>query len=235
LFALPTRDFEVVFEETRPFDSGSGPTSLQAILTFIDPNLGGSGYLERFARRLSEVAAAALQHLDHDDCETACYRCLKSYDNQRHHARLSWPLVTSTLEGLREDPPEPIALSAQDLNDPRPWREAFEAGVGSPLKFRCWIQMQAAGLSPVKQYPINDPDTGRLLTIADFAFPDERVAVYVDGASIHVGNVLRRDRRIEQRLREMEPAWTVIRLGRRQIDHHPEELIEPIRAALGSA
>src|SRR5262249_416392 len=176
--------------------------------------------LGRFARRRPEVAAAALQHLDHDDCDTACYRCLKSYDNQRHHARLSWPLVTSTLEGLREDPPEAIAPSAQDLNDPGPWREALEAGVGSPLEMRCWTPTQADGLSPVKQPPINDPETRRLLPIADFAFPDDRVAVYVDGASIHVGTVLRRDRRIEQRLRSMEPPWTVIRLGRRQIDSH---------------
>ena len=234
LFALSTRDFEVVFEGTRPFQSGTGPTPLQAILTFVDPNLGGSGYLERFARRLPEVAVAALQHLDHEDCETACYRCLKSYDNQRHHARLSWPLVTSTLEGLREDPPVAVATSAQDLNDPRPWREAFEAGVGSPLEFRCWTHMQAAGLNPVKQFPITDPDTRRLLTIADFAFPEECVSIYVDGASIHVGNVLRRDRRIEQRLHGMEPSWTVIRLGRSQIDHHPGEMIERIRAALGS-
>ena len=95
--------------------------------------------------------------------------------------------------------------------------------------------MQAAGLNPVKQFPITDPDTRRLLTIADFAFPDERVLIYVDGASIHVGNVLRRDRRIEQRLRGMEPPWTVIRLGRRQIDHHPGEMIEQIQSALGSA
>jgi len=225
----------VVFEGTRPFESDTGSGSLQAILTIIDPNLGGSGYLERFAQRLPEVAAAALQHLDHDDCDTACYRCLKSYDNQRHHARLSWPPVTSTLEGLRHDPPEAIALSAQDLHDPRPWREAFEAGVGSPLELRCWTHMQAAGLSPAKQHPIHDPETRRLLTIADFAFPDDQVAVYVDGASIHLGHVLRRDRRIEQRLRGMEPPWTVIRLDRRQIDLHSQEMVDRIRTALGPA
>jgi hypothetical protein len=61
------------------------------------------------------------------------------------------------------------------------------------------------------------------------------VAVYVDGASIHVGNVLRRDRRIEQRLQSLEPPWTVVRLDRRQIDHRPGEMLEWIRKALGSA
>jgi very-short-patch-repair endonuclease len=148
---------------------------------------------------------------------------------------LSWPLVTSTLEGLRQDPPEAIATSAQDLNAPAPWREAFEAGVGSPLEWRCWTHMQAAAFSPARQHPIPDPQTRRLLTIADFAFPDHRVAVYVDGASIHVGNVLRRDRRIAQRLQSLEPPWTIIRLDRRQIDHRPGEMVERIRTALGSA
>src|SRR5262249_9806012 len=143
---------------------------------------GGSGYLERFAERLPEVAEAALHHLDHDDCETACYRCLKSYDNQRHHEVLRWPLVVSTLEGLREEAPSATTLTKADLNDPRPWLEAFEAGVGSPLEYRCLMLLTAAGLNPLKQFPIADPSTGRVFTVTDFAYPDRRVAVYVDGA-----------------------------------------------------
>ena len=178
------------------------------------------------------MAAATLHHLDHAGCEAACYRCLKSYNNQRHHDLLNWPLVVSTLEGLREDAPVPVPLEAIDLNDPRPWREAFEAGVGSPLEYRCWMQLQAAGLAPQKQHPIADPATGRRITVADFAFPDRRVAVYVDGASIHVGEVLRRDRRIEESLRAMESPWTVLRYGRKDIDGNPGLMIEQIRGAV---
>src|SRR4051794_22757137 len=72
--------------------------------------------------------------------------------------------------------------------------------------------------------------TGRLITIADFAFPDRRVAVYVDGMSIHLGEVLRRDRRIEERLRTMSPSWTVFRLGRRDIDGDPQRTVERVTA-----
>ena len=43
------------------------------------PSLGGSGYLPRIAEQFHAVAARAIEHLDHSDCETACYRCLKSY------------------------------------------------------------------------------------------------------------------------------------------------------------
>jgi hypothetical protein len=46
----------------------------------------------------------------------------------------------------------------------------------SSLEHRCWVLLQAAGLAPLKQYPIAEPTTGRLITSADFAFPDRRVA-----------------------------------------------------------
>src|SRR5262249_46202118 len=62
LFALASRDFEVQFEGTRALNASGVGTFRQGILTFIDPNLGGSGYLERFAERLPEVARAALYH-----------------------------------------------------------------------------------------------------------------------------------------------------------------------------
>ena len=104
--------------------------------------------------------------------------------------------------------------------------------MGSPLEYRCWLLLQAAGLTPLKQFPIADPTTGRLITIADFAFPDRRVAVYIDGVSIHLGEVLRRDRRIEERLKGMTPPWTVVRLSRRNIDGEQQHTIGRVTAAL---
>jgi hypothetical protein len=230
LFALSSRDFEVVFEAVRIVPGPNGEPTRQGILTFIDPNLGGSGYLEKFAAQLPEVAAGALHHLDHDDCEAACYRCLKSYDNQRRHDLLRWPLVISTLEGLRDEAPAAVPLDAIDVNDPRPWRAAFEAGVGSPLEHRCLLLLQSAGLAPQKQFSIQSG--GRLITVADFAFPEQRVAIYVDGASIHLGEVLSRDRRIERRLRDLSEPWTVIRLRRRDIDFSAAETVARIRSPL---
>jgi hypothetical protein len=232
LFALASRDFEVQFEGVRALTASGGGTFRQGILTFIDPNLGGSGYLERFAARLPEVARAALHHLDHDGCEAACYRCLKSYDNQRLHDRLQWPLVVSTLEGLCEDAAVAAPLSDADVNDPTPWREAFAAGVASPLEHRCLLLLERSGLKPSLQFPIADAASGRVFTIADFAFPGRRVAIYVDGASIHLGEVLRRDRRIEERLRGMDPPWEVLRLGRKDMEGGAQTTLERVRAAL---
>lgn len=37
--------------------------------------------------------------------------------------------------------------------------------------------------------------------------PDRQLAIYVDGAAIHVGRPLRRDRFIRARLRNADPPW----------------------------
>jgi hypothetical protein len=46
---------------------------LRGALTLLDPAVGGSGFLERAAHELHLVAARTLEHLDHKDCDTACY------------------------------------------------------------------------------------------------------------------------------------------------------------------
>jgi hypothetical protein len=74
---------ELDFELEGRWDTGETSSRYGLVsLAFIDPSLGGSGYLERVAENFDHVAARAIDHLDHTDCETACYRCLKSYYNQ---------------------------------------------------------------------------------------------------------------------------------------------------------
>ena len=210
----------------------NGTAFKQGVITFVDPNIGGSGYLEKMAAEFDRVAAAALHHLDHPDCETACYRCLKTYTNQRYHSRLNWPLVTSTLAGLSDVPPESRPLSAAEVNDPRPWLEAYAAGCASPLEHRCLNLLTTAGFAPIKQHPIDDPATGRVFTIADFAFPDQHVAIYVDGLAYHAGDRLRRDRAIDLRLQSMANPWKVLRTTSAQIDRNADRFIAVVRQAI---
>ena len=209
-FALDSADLDVLWEGLRQQQHESKPF-WQGVITFIDPNVGGSGYLEKLAAEFDQVAAAALQHLDHPECESACYRCLKTYENQRYHALLNWPQVSGALEGLCDAPPEALSLSAADLDDPEPWLAAFAAGCASPLEQRALLAMQAAGLQPALQAPIAD-GSGKVFTIADFAFPEQRLAIYVDGLAYHKGDRLRRDRAIDLRLAALEPAWQVLRV-----------------------
>ena len=92
---------ELDFELEGPWPTGDATNRYGMLsLAFIDPSLGGSGYLVRIAEQFHHVARQAIDHLDHPDCETACYRCLKSYYNQRYHQELKWPQVMPALEEL---------------------------------------------------------------------------------------------------------------------------------------
>jgi ATP-dependent helicase YprA (DUF1998 family) len=228
-FALSANDLNALWEGTHEVKVGETVTR-QGVLTFIDPNIGGSGYLRKLVEELPQVARAALEHLDHDGCDTACYRCLKTYLNQRWHSVLRWPVVTSTLAGLAEVAPEPRPLDTIDLNDPAPWAQAFAAGCASPLEYRCLQLLENAGYAPAKQYPINDG--GLPFTVADFAFPDRRVAIYVDGLAFHTGSRLRRDRAIEERLQNMVHPWKILRFTARDVYHNQDSLLAQVESAL---
>jgi replicative superfamily II helicase len=204
-------DNELDFDLEGPWKRAiDGTVATFVSITLTDPTVGGSGYLERVAGELDLVATHALQHLVHPDCETACYRCLKSYRNQRHHRLLQWPLAVPALEVLAEAAPTPQPSGFQD--DPRPWLEAYAEGVGSPLELKFWRLFEKHGFRPEKQMPVRPTAGGPAISVADFGIGAARLAIYIDGASVHVGHRLRRDRLIRQRLREAQPPWQVLEL-----------------------
>lgn len=181
-------------------------------LTFLDPAVGGSGFLDRAAPELHLVAKRALDHLDHAGCETACYRCLKAYQNQRFHASLSWPHAVPDLEVLAASAPVIRAAKLGDVHDPVPWLDAYDSGVGSPLELRFLRLFERAGIAVEKQVPVAPAEGGPPISVADFAIAARRIAIYVDGSAFHKGMNLRRDRSIRTRLRGSEHPWKVIEL-----------------------
>lgn len=222
-FALSPDDLGVLWEGVHTVQVGERKIQ-QGVITFIDSKLGGSGYLRKLVAELSGVAQQALKHLDHDNCETACYRCLKNYQNQRLHDRLKWPVVISTLEGLKEENPQELPLSAADYSDPTPWKEAFAAGCASPLEHRFLKMMEEAELSPLIQYPIAD-DAGKVFTVADFALHDKRLVIYVDGLAYHKGERLRRDKAITDKLVRLQNPWAVVRVTSRNMQQKLNEIV----------
>ncbi len=191
-----------------------GRTRRCGALTLLDPAVGGSGFLDRAADELHLVARRALEHLDHQRCETACYRCLKSYTNQRHHQYLSWPLVLPDLEQLAMAPPE---KTAENHYDPRPWLEAFDAGVGSPLELKFLRLFEKNGINVDKQVPVAPENEGAPISVADFVLTGTKTAIYIDGAAFHRGERLRRDRLIRGKLAAGGAGWRVVVLGKAEL------------------
>ena len=72
-------------------------------------------------------------------------------------------------------------------HDPRPWLEVFAAGVGSPLELRFLRLFEQHGFNPERQVPVSPADGLPPISIADFAVPSRRLAIYVDGAAFHTG------------------------------------------------
>ena len=57
---------ELDFELEGPWNTGeTGTPAATLSLAFIDPSLGGSGYLARLAEQFHPVAGGAIEHLDH--------------------------------------------------------------------------------------------------------------------------------------------------------------------------
>ena len=116
------------------------------------------------------------------------------------------------MEELRQEPPRRRPLETGDIDDPRPWLEAYAAGVGSPLELKFLRLFEKHGFHPEKQTSVSPTDGGAPISVPDFAVPQRRVAIYVDGAAFHTGANLRRDRYIRNRLREGAPPWKVVEL-----------------------
>lgn len=197
-------------------------------LTFIDGAVGGSGFLEKAATELHIVAKRSIEHLDHQDCESACYRCLKSYQNQRYHQHLSWPRIISDLESLSLSTPEKLSQELGDIYDPKPWLDAYDAGVGSPLELAFLRLFEKYDLKLEKQVAVSLSPGQVPISIADFGILDSRLAIYIDSAAFHTGNNLRRDKFIRTRLQEASPAWQVIELTAKDLSRG-KEVMENIR------
>jgi hypothetical protein len=210
-FALSDGDLDFELEGAWAV-SLDGQRCRQVALAFVDPNLGGSGYLSRIADAFDHVAKTAAEHLDHEGCQVACYRCLKAYDNQRYHDSLNWPRVMGDLEALSGMPALSRPLETGDIHDPGPWLEAYQAGVGSPLELRFLRLFEQHGLAVEKQVPVAPGDDEPPISVADFALPGKRVAIYVDSAAFHVGMALRRDRFIRRRLAAGPKPWHIVEL-----------------------
>jgi hypothetical protein len=84
--------------------------------------------------------------------------------------------------------------------------------VGSPLELKFLRLFEAHGFHPEKQVPVSPTQGGAPISVADFAVPARRVAIYVDGVAFHTGTNLRRDRYIRNRLREGSSPWKVMEL-----------------------
>lgn len=155
------------------------PGAADVSLVYYDTLPGGTGYLRRLFDRFPEVAARAYQHLKGHDCESACYRCLKQFWNQRDHALLDKRLVLPSLGMMasaatgREAP----ALSQSEQFD-------------SVIESLVFTKLAEAGLPRPKvgRGNVLRDKTGRGILQMDLSWPDHNLVVLLDGREFHIAS-----------------------------------------------
>jgi hypothetical protein len=87
---------------------------------------------------------------------------------------------------------------------------------------------RAAGLPrPVRQFVLLDAD-GRFIARLDFAFPEQRVGVEIDGLRYHDADA--------DRIRDLQASgvgWHIVRASSADVRHRPDLVVDAIRGALG--
>ena len=236
LFEIDEGDIEGHVLTKTVTEEGRQPYEEVLDILWIDRIIGGSGTLQRLATHFPKVATAALKHLDDHDCPNSCYRCLRSYRNQRWHSLLDWRLVVPFLRALSgETVSEPTTIKGvtpvSSTEGPE-WEEARAEGCESPQELRLLRGIQADGTlpEPDKQHEVYEGN--RLLTRADFAYLDcePKLLIYVDGLKWH-SDVKQRthDNRVTNKLQTMH--YRVLRFLGTETHHTPEACVAQIKEA----
>jgi very-short-patch-repair endonuclease len=207
------------------------PSASEVLL--IDDVVGGSGVIPEIVHHFADVANAALEHLGDHDCESACYRCLRTYRNARYSQHLAWRSALGFLENAAHQPLEHVRDEdrTRDEQDTGAWREAREAGCDSPAELRVLKALRELAVpEPQKQYEVLR-DNRSLLSLADFAWPEQRLLVYVDGLKYHSTKTGReRDARITRELQQN--GWRVQRFLGSEVWREPAGCARQIESLL---
>ena len=184
-----------------------GPDNLQLLvvekpddthdLLIYDPMPGGSGLLDQMLVRWQELIASARDLLAGcvQECETACYACLKTFRNQFYHGMLNRHEALELMEQLNHVP--------EGYRDIVPVFEEEKPGEGNPSNApeADLVRLLREHHFPEGQCRKRICTSVGIPTTPDWVHEPTKVAVYMDGMSrgLHGDpNVARRDHLIRQ-------------------------------------
>lgn len=230
-FALDDYDLDV-WVVTRATGDKRTIEAVQIVL--IDDVTGGSGIIEQIVEGFPRVAAAALEHLDGHGCDSACYRCLRTYRNARYSGFLDWRQSIGFLRAAASvDRLTPTAHRPERTGEGPDWDEARAEGCESPAELRLLRALRGDGLpEPEKQVEVKRA-SGSVISRADFGYPEQRILIYVDGLQYHSS---RKRRELDARqTRELSAlGWTVMRFLGTELWTRMKSCVADVRAAVQS-
>lgn len=221
---LQAGDDEVAgFDWPRPDPESEDATFRLAVLYEEVP--GGAGYLRQLATRFGEVAAALVPVLDDCSCERSCYACLRSYGNQLEEDLLDRHVAADFLRRFIDAP-------VVDGRRVPSYADAFHGRPRSAIERRLAIALMAPGVPRgVAQYAWGDrgstDGTPRPVTVADFAWPEQKIAVFCDGWQHHSAPERQASDKTKRDAMRAQ-GWTVLTYWGGQIVRNAEQCAEEI-------
>jgi len=213
-----------------------GPDDLQLLivhkpddkldLLIYDPMPGGSGLLEQMLARWMELIATAKDLLANctQNCETACYACLKTFRNQFHHPLLNRHHALELMDGLNVVPEgysDIVAVFEE---------EQAEDGTPSNNPEARLVRLLRDHHFPAGECRKRITTSLGIPTEPDWLHEPTKVAIYLDGMSrgLHGDpNVARKDQIIRQAL-EVDD-YKVIVVQKRDLDD-PQAVRQHLRS-----
>lgn len=180
---------------------------------------GGAGYSELIAKNFTEVIKASLERLESCECPESCYRCLRTYRNQRWHKYLNRNLVILWMKSILE---APLLISDEDARKDRRLTPPEELGLDSRFEAAFVEDVIKKHNLPLPrfQYVIKDRE-GKAIARADFAYPQKKIVVFIDGYTYHSRKtVWERDLRQRRELQVM--GWKVVSFSFNETTMDPE-------------
>ncbi len=186
---------------------------------------GGVGYIEKLKDYWCEIIYKAYETLYNHECDKACYRCLKNYYNQRDHSLLDKRLVKPLLDNIVGICNITIGHTLQS-----PQKDIV---FDSPLEKEFYEIFERYNVPkpPADHYPIKDKE-GRIIANADFAYPDQKIAIFVDGVQYHFSNLEQIQKLVDISNRLGILGWVVLRFPTGKIREHPGDVAKDILDAL---
>ena len=190
---------------------------------------GGAGYSELIAKNFKEVIKASLERLESCECPESCYRCLRTYRNQRWHKWLNRHLVIPWMKSILD---APLLVSDEAARKERRLTPPEELGLDS--------RFEAAFLEEViKKYDLPLPrfqylienSEGIPIARADFAYPDGKIAIFIDGYTFHSRKTAW-ERDLRQRRELQILGWKVISFSFSEVTGNPGQCAETLRKLL---
>lgn len=149
-----------------------------------DPLPGGSGFLPEIVTYWETICDRAAAMLRTCTCDRACYGCMKHFRNQQFHDLYNRHLAIELLDGLKTEPVFEYDIPPTvPLSETGPVEDNLLEQTESPAEEEFLASLTRA------HFPLPDKAQYRVdlggseFTVADYAYSDERVLVFIDGLS----------------------------------------------------